>query len=322
MDLSQLRYFLSVAEWGSFTVAAKKCNVSQPALSQQIAKLEKEFGASLFDRQGRHVTLTRIGFTLKNRASQIMHLVDDTMKQMLDDGRFGSLVFATAKSIGPYLSAKLLQHLTREFAEADLAVVEKSVSEIVRDCGKGELDLAIVPYPCELPKDIVCEPVFVEEIKVGVSRSHPLAEQAIIQPEQLAGEKVVWVNDQNGLPETILGTLESLGVSMKSTANVECYVLLNYLVSLDQGVAFFPSSTIPRQCSKNVSFISIAGRPLCRTLAVCWNQRRYQTQLMSNFVKSIREFSFADLRAIERPLDEKPGTPNLVAELPNAISAN
>jgi LysR family hydrogen peroxide-inducible transcriptional activator len=302
MDLAQLRYFLAVAEWGSFTVAAKKCNVSQPALSQQIAKLEKEFGSSLFDRQGRQVTPTRLGLTLQNRATEIMSLVTDTMRQMRDDGEFGNLSIAFARSIGPHLSARIVQHLKREFSDITLLLQEKSVPEIVHDCEKGIVDLALIPHPVDVGRELICEQILTEDIKVGVARSHPLAEAGSVHIEQLANERVVWMSPHTC--DAICGIrdmLDEMNVPTQSAGEVQCYLLLNYLVSLGQGVAFFPNSTMPRQSGRNnVVFLDIVGRPLKRDIAICWNPKRYQTQLMTNCTKAISEFAMVEPCNMER----------------------
>ena len=77
MEVHQLRYFAKVAELGHFTRAAEACHVSQPSLSQAIAKLERELGQPLFVRLGRTVKLTDAGRALKTRAEQILSLLDD-----------------------------------------------------------------------------------------------------------------------------------------------------------------------------------------------------------------------------------------------------
>ena len=87
MDLGQLRYFSKIVEHRSFTRAAKDCSVSQPALSQQIAKLEKELGQPLFERQGRSIRLTPAGQVLQTHAEKILRLVDDAKRQITDDGQ-------------------------------------------------------------------------------------------------------------------------------------------------------------------------------------------------------------------------------------------
>ncbi len=78
MELQQLRYFVTVAELGNFTRAAEKCYVSQPSLSQQIIKLEKEIGHPLIERLGRRLRLTSAGEIFYERASNILRAVEET----------------------------------------------------------------------------------------------------------------------------------------------------------------------------------------------------------------------------------------------------
>jgi len=74
MELRVLRYFLMVAREQSFTKAAEQLNITQPTLSRQLAALEDELGAKLFDRNGHSVTLTQEGLLLKRRALEINDL--------------------------------------------------------------------------------------------------------------------------------------------------------------------------------------------------------------------------------------------------------
>src|SRR5262245_3418395 len=89
MELHQLRYFVAVAETGSFTRAAQRCQVAQPSLSQQIQKLEKALRQQLFDRLGRRVLLTEAGQALLGRATAILGAVDEAERSLRDGLRPG-----------------------------------------------------------------------------------------------------------------------------------------------------------------------------------------------------------------------------------------
>src|SRR5262245_66310099 len=84
MELHQLRYFVAVAETGSFTKAALRCGVAQPSLSQQIQRLETQLRHSLFDRMGRKVLLTEAGKELLGRATTILAAVDEAERALRD----------------------------------------------------------------------------------------------------------------------------------------------------------------------------------------------------------------------------------------------
>ena len=81
MNLRVLRYFLTVAKEQSFTKAAEQLNLTQPTLSRQLAALEEELGAKLFDRGGRSITLTGEGVLLKRRALEIVEMEDKILSE-------------------------------------------------------------------------------------------------------------------------------------------------------------------------------------------------------------------------------------------------
>ena len=91
MEIDQLRYFLKVAEFCSYTRAAEALKVSQPALSRSIQKLEEDLGQPVFERKTRSVVLTDAGTLLQSRAFEIVTLVDDTKAELADDGQIGRI---------------------------------------------------------------------------------------------------------------------------------------------------------------------------------------------------------------------------------------
>ncbi|MAK74254.1 MAG: LysR family transcriptional regulator, partial [Pseudomonadales bacterium] len=82
MDTANLQAFLAVAETGSFSRAAEQLHLTQPAVSKRIAMLEQQLDARLFDRIGRHVSLTEAGMALKPRAEQVLSLLNDTRRAL------------------------------------------------------------------------------------------------------------------------------------------------------------------------------------------------------------------------------------------------
>ncbi|HMM19271.1 MAG TPA: LysR family transcriptional regulator [Selenomonadales bacterium] len=88
MDLRRLRYFLTVAEEGKITKAAKRLHMAQPPLSQQMKVLENELGVQLLEKAGREIRLTKVGQALCERGAQILDLVDRTEKELKDMATF------------------------------------------------------------------------------------------------------------------------------------------------------------------------------------------------------------------------------------------
>src|ERR1700690_682221 len=109
MELQQLRYFVAVAQLANFTRAAQKCFVAQPSLSQQIIKLEREFGGPLFDRTGRKVRLPDRGRALFDRAIGVLAAVDGAKRAMSEEGDAGQISVGAIPTVAPYLLPPLLK---------------------------------------------------------------------------------------------------------------------------------------------------------------------------------------------------------------------
>src|ERR1700679_1444165 len=105
MELHQLRYVCAIAETGSFSRAAERCQGAQPSLSQQVLKLEKDLGAKLFDRLGRGVRLTEAGRAFVPRARSILQQMEAARSSVADNnaGVSGSVSVGVIPTIAPYL---------------------------------------------------------------------------------------------------------------------------------------------------------------------------------------------------------------------------
>jgi LysR family hydrogen peroxide-inducible transcriptional activator len=186
MELTQLRYLLSVAEAGNFTRAAERLNVSQPSLSQQIINLEKELGHKLFHRLGRHAVLTEAGSVFLDRARQIVMEVDDASKEMRDSPTLERRIrIGTVQTVAPYLLPSLLERCRAQFPNLLIHTHEDFRSDLVRGVVEGYLDLAIVPQPVKDPR-LFIEPLFSEPLLLVVGRGHPLAVKPQINALDLA----------------------------------------------------------------------------------------------------------------------------------------
>src|SRR6266542_2686972 len=151
MELHQLRYFAAIARTGSFSRAAEHCHVSQPSLSQQIAKLEKQLDQRLFDRLGRRVLLTDAGRLLLERAEAILTAVADAERRLRDAGNQdgGRLAVGAIPTIAPYLLPRALQRFVRRHPNVELTVEEDVTQHLLETTAAGELDLAVLALPLD-----------------------------------------------------------------------------------------------------------------------------------------------------------------------------
>ena len=145
MDLKQLRYFLAISELSSLTAAAEKLNVTQPALGQQMRKLEADLGVQLIKRHSRGVQLTEAGQKLKTHAEDIVSRVTQAV---VDVRRFSAVPSGTVRlgvtpSLGRVIVPQLLEIAADRFPEVSIQFTQGLTDQLDRLIGKHELDIAV-----------------------------------------------------------------------------------------------------------------------------------------------------------------------------------
>jgi LysR family hydrogen peroxide-inducible transcriptional activator len=296
MELAQLRYFLKIVEHKNFTRAAKASHVSQPALSQQMAKLEKEFGLPLFERTGRKIRLTETGRTLRTYAEQILQLVEDTHRQIKDNGKSGRVIVSTIPTVGPFLTTKLVHNLSRQFPEAQIQLIEESLESLAPRCVSGEVDFAITTIPKSFKKRLVSEPILQEEIMAVLPVNHRLAKKHSLTACDLKDEPLVLMGKKQCLTQNVEDFLNESDLSIENVvARVEQFSTLQHLVAMGTGISFVPKMAVNPKFKSSLSYTPIAGYDFKRTIQICWSEKRFQSQLASNMIKAIRELADPNL---------------------------
>lgn len=303
MDLGQLRYFNKIVEHRSFTRAAQDCSVSQPALSQQIAKLEKELGQPLFERQGRSVCLTTAGQILQSRAEQILQLVDAAKLQITDDGETGRIRISAIPTIAPYFLPMVLKEVGSQFPRAQFEISEDTTAKLLTRCSNGDIDVGLVALPAAA-KYLTIEPLFSEELLLALPASHPLASKPKISAKDLVRESFVLLGDTHCLVDAIETFCHSRNFQPVVTSRIEQLATVQNLVALGYGLSFVPRMATHDHLGGQVVYRSLTGDKPMRKIAVCHNPYRFQNQLMTNFLKGLREFGGSDWIDASAPSSE------------------
>lgn len=214
MESRQLRYFSEIAEAGSFTAAAARLHIAQPALSRQIAALERDLGVELFTRQPSGVALTEAGFILQRHADAIRLQAARARQEIADAAgdASGWISFGTNPSLGKLLFGSIAEAMTERFPRLRLSFVEGVGAQLLNRLLDGTLDLAITSKPAHAPgimfRHLFSEPVFL----VASRNQKPLPR--VSSWEDLGGLPLVvtnqqtsiasWVEEQSGLARTTL----------------------------------------------------------------------------------------------------------------------
>jgi LysR family transcriptional regulator, hydrogen peroxide-inducible genes activator len=287
MEIQQIRYFVKLAELGNFTRAAEACGVSQPSLSQQVSKLELELGQPLVERLGRGTRLTGAGVRFKERADQIIRLVDDAAASVIDEPDAGHLTLAGIPTIAPFFLPAVLDKLARLYPKAQLTIREETTQETLHLLAEGEIDLAVLAMPIK-QENLHVESIFTEELKVVMNKSHPLADKPKIGFKDLASERFVLLHEAHCLTGTTMAFCQRHAFSPLVTARIHQLTMVQELVRLGHGISMIPEMAAKADSSPDRVYRSLTGDKPTRTIALAWNRMRFQTKLFVNVVNHLR----------------------------------
>ncbi|MHC2068944.1 LysR family transcriptional regulator [Bremerella sp. T1] len=274
MEIHQLRYFVAVAELENFTRAAEQCHVTQPSLSQQIAKLERELGTRLLDRLGRTVVLTDSGKELLPRARRILKEVDSAEGwfKKPEGPEAVSLRVGALPTIAPFQLPHIIQHFRQEMPQVTLTLVEDYTDHLLDRLFKGTLDVAILALPIEDTR-LQVEPLFREALMVALPPDHPLADKPSLSFNQVRQEPFVLLHEVHCLGEQIIGFCRQQEFQPHVVCESAQISTIQELIRLGVGISLIPEMAIDPNDDQCV-YLPIRKIQPYRTIAAAWNRHR------------------------------------------------
>jgi len=176
MELRHLRYFVAVAEERHFGRAAERCGVSQPALSEQIRKLEAVLRLTLFERSRKSVEITPEGAGVIRQAREVVREARGLLEfaRSQGDPLAGPLRLGVIPTLGPYYLPSVLQSLRGAFPGLALRLEEGTTDRIVERMQAGALDLVLIALPAPVP-GLSVVPLFFEPFQIVAPEGHRVA---------------------------------------------------------------------------------------------------------------------------------------------------
>ncbi|GAA1953270.1 LysR family transcriptional regulator [Catenulispora subtropica] len=284
MELQQLRYVLAVAETGSFTRAAERCLVVQSALSHQIARLERELGARLFDRTSRRVALTPAGAAFLPAARQCLDAAERAAAEVA--AAVGEVRGRLAVGLIPTVTAVDIPAALRAFRERYPRVriglrvgASDDLTESVRD---GALDMAFLGLPVGArPHGVAVHELGRDRLVAVVAPDHPLAAESAVDLRRLSTEPFA------DLPAGTAGRRQSdeafaaAGLSRDVPFEVTTADYIDELVAPGLAVALVPAAWAPRL--SGVTVVEVTDGPQ-RVECVAW-RRETKTPAAAAFLE-------------------------------------
>lgn len=290
MEIHQLTYFVAVAETGSFSRAAERCNIAQPSLSQQIQKLEQELGEPLFDRLTRRVVLTDAGRALLPRAATILAELQDikhTMKQEADTSR-GTLSVGFIPTIAPFVLPRVIRRFSQEFPQARLSVHEDLTEALVRDLVDGKLDVGITSTPIH-NKLIRTQELLTEPLLVASSSEHEIITRASLYVKELDEYPFIALSEVHCLGEQVQNFCYQQHLELKIVCHTAQLVTVQNCVAMGLGVSLVPQALALSDKSEQVFYRSLSDAAPQRKIAAATHIERTQSFLAKQFIQIVKE---------------------------------
>jgi LysR family nitrogen assimilation transcriptional regulator len=294
MDLRQLEYFVHVAELGSFTRAASFLSIAQPALSRQVRSLEVELRQSLFERNGRGVTLPEAGSRLLAHGCGILQQVERARLDMEDHrgAATGRLVIALPPSVSRTLTSPLVTAFRQRFPKATLSVVEGLSTYVLEWLTIGRVDCAVV-YNVAPSAAIDLVPVLDEQLYLVSARGKARGSKLIGSPVTLAevAERELVIPS---LPHSIRMLLETAlaneGRKARVALEIESVPAILDLVQQGEAHAVLSLNAIQSSGQADAFFVQPIHKPkMTTTLWIATSSQRHRGPLIDQSTELVKE---------------------------------
>jgi len=246
VDVKRLRVLREVVNRGSFSAAAEALHLSQSAVSQQIAALEREVGLQLLDRTSEGPRLTAAGERLMVHGDAVLSRLAEAERELaeiagLEGGRLRLISFPTASAT---LMTRGMSEFRRRHPQIELQFIEGEPEKSIPGVKRGDFDLALVFDFADLPedfgRDLSAELVFEDPMRVALPPGHPLAASDKVDLADLADEDWLCGDKPSSCREHVLSACRNAGFEPRISFESDDYQVLQGLVAAGLGVGLIP----------------------------------------------------------------------------------
>jgi LysR family transcriptional regulator, hydrogen peroxide-inducible genes activator len=287
MELHQLRYVCAIAETGSFSRAAERCQVAQPSLSQQVIKLEEDLGAKLFDRLGRCIRLTEAGRAFMPHARSILDQMEAARSSVADknaDVR-GSVAVGAIPTIAPYLMPRYTAAFAKNYPDAKVRIVEETTPILVESLRDLSIDLAILALPLR-HKDLELLPIRTEPLFAVLPKDHSRATAESLALKDLRGESFVMLRDGHCFRDLSIATCTHARITPNIAFESGQFSSLFGMVAAGVGISLAPEMAIDRNAG--CRYVRLSDPRATRTIVVAALRGRSFNRVQQAFLSGIR----------------------------------
>jgi DNA-binding transcriptional LysR family regulator len=289
VELKDLRYFIEVVNYGSFTKAAANTYVSQPTLSKSLKKLESELKVELFERSTRNLKLTDAGEIVYKQGVKILGSTNE-LTTLLDDLMnlpTGKIIIGIPPLIGTLFFPAIAKNFGKTYPEVSLELVELGAKRIEHLVDEGQVDVGIIVLPTNQSKFNIL-PFIKEEFMLYTHTHHTLAKKESVTIEQLENENFILFNREFALHELVIEQCQKAGFQANIAFESSQWDLIAELVSAQLGITLLPKSIYTRMDQKAIQITPLEAPPLWE-LGVITRKDRYQSFAVRTLLSCLME---------------------------------
>ncbi|QKO23665.1 hydrogen peroxide-inducible genes activator [Rhodoferax sp. BAB1] len=312
MNLTALKYAVSLAREKHFGRAAEACEVSQPTLSIAIKKLEEELQVQLFERTTTAVAVTPLGEEILHQAQAALERAADIVEisRRGHDPLTGPLKLGALPTISPYLVPVVMARMMNRAPRMPLILTEDDAPHLIEMLRAGEIDAAILSNPHHDPTLRIVD-LYDEPFLVALPVGHPLARREYISCADLQREKLLLLEAGDCVREHILKTCPEfarLGLAspgLPGNLKGSSLETIKHMVAAGMGVTLLPRLSVPALLpgsggtapTETLCYRPFAGTPPVRRVVLAWRRSYTRDMAMELLLQTIRA---CELPGVER----------------------
>lgn len=288
MDSTDLETFLAVAEDRSFSRAAERLHLTQPAVTKRIKRLEENLATLLFDRIGRRVELTQGGQLLLPRARSLLQEIADTRRMLenLNDQVSGSLQLATSHHVGLHRLAPVLKTFSDRYPDVQLDIRfedSEAAHDLVR---RGDSELAVVTLDPKGPVDLAYLPLWDDPLTFIVARDHPLAGRPLLSLAELARYPAILPGLATYTGRIVAELFRARQIEITAPLSTNYLETISMLAGTGLGWSLLPRSMLTDELVP----LTTDAPPQHRTLGCVTNPARSRSNAAGAFIQILERF--------------------------------
>jgi DNA-binding transcriptional LysR family regulator len=290
MQIETLKTYCDLVDSESFTKAARINGVTQSAISQQMATLERTFKSLLIERSKKKFRLTREGEVLYDYSKQIRQLYRDLGHKMQEvkDVISGTIEVATIYSIGLHDLPPYVKRFMQKYSTVNVHVEYRNASLVYDDVLSNVADLGLVAYPVKDLRLIIV-PLRKEPLVLVCSPQHPFAGLKSIELKQLTGQKLISFDPDTPTRKALDKILKEHGVEVHHAMEFDNVETVKRAVEIDAGISIVPQSTVTQEIEKqSLALVEISDGEFYRPTAAIYKKNRVLSPALKQFLAILK----------------------------------